>query len=158
MIIFNLILRPGLMVFGLVTSLFLSAAVVTLINQSFLKVASNIITHPAIVESILMMMMYVSFIVMALNKVFSLIHVIPEKVLTYIGGQAISYGESEGMAGMKQAMEGGASSMAGAAKEMPGAAAAGVQKTKEGMAQDEKMAADAKIKAEQEAPNNMREF
>lgn len=151
MIIFNLILRPGLMVFGLVTSLFLSAAVVTLINQSFLKVASNIITHPAIVESILMMMMYVLFIVMALNKVFSLIHVIPEKVLTYIGGQAISYGESEGLAGMKQGMEGGASGMAGAAKEVPGGVAAGIGKVQEGMAHEAEQKKQAGIQATQAA-------
>ena len=144
MIIFNLILRPSLMVFGLVTSLYLSVVAVTLLNQSFLKVAKDIISHPALVENILMMMMYTLLIVTVLNKVFTLIYVIPEKVLTYIGGQAISYGEGEGLAGIKQGMEAGASAISGAAKEAGGGVAAGVTKTRE--AEEHEGSAEVKAK------------
>lgn len=128
MIIFNLILRPALMVFGMMASMLVAVVVVTLINQSFAKVAFNIIRAPGLVEGIFFMMAYTSLLVMALNKVFSLIHVIPEKVLTYIGGQAISYGESEGLQGMKQQMEGGASGIGSGAKEAGGAPAGAVTK------------------------------
>lgn len=128
MIIFNLILRPSLMVFGMMASMLVAVVVVTLINQGFVKVAFDIINAPGLVEGVMFMIAYTSLLMMALNKVFSLIHVVPEKVLTYIGGQAISYGESEGLAGMKQAMEGGAGAIAGAGKEAGGALAAGAQK------------------------------
>jgi len=128
MIIFNLILRPALMVFGMMASMLLAVVVVTMINQGFAKVAFNIIQAPGLVESIFFMMAYTSLLVTALNKVFTLIHVIPEKVLTYIGGQAISQGEGEGLQGMKQAMEGGASGISGGAKEAGAAPAAGISK------------------------------
>ena len=128
MIIFNLILRPALMVFGMMASMLLAVVVVTMINQGFAKVAFNIIQAPGLVESIIFMIAYTSLLVTALNKVFTLIHVIPEKVLTYIGGQAISYGEGEGLQGMKQGIEGGASGMSGGAKEAGAAPAAGVTK------------------------------
>ena len=137
MIIFNLILRPALMVFGMMASMFVAAVVVTMINQGFAKVAFNIISAPGLVEGIFFMMAYTSLLVMALNKVFSLIHVIPEKVLTYIGGQAISYGEGEGLQGMKQQMEGGASGISGGGKEAGGAPAGAVTK----LAQDSAHAA-----------------
>lgn len=133
MIIFNLILRPALMVFGMMASMLVAVVVVTMINQGFAKVAFNIIRAPGLVEGIFFMMAYTSLLIMALNKVFSLIHVIPEKVLTYIGGQAISYGESEGLQGMKQQMEGGASGISSGGKEAGGAPAGAVTK----LAQDE---------------------
>ncbi len=131
MIIFNLILRPSLMVFGLMASLILAVPVVTMVNQGFAKVAYNIISHPGLVEGILFMVAYASLIIMVMNKVFTLIHVIPEKILTYIGGQAISYGESEAMAPMKQAMEGAGSGISGGGKESAGAPAAGTTKMRE---------------------------
>jgi len=128
MIIFNLILRPALMVFGMMASMLVAVVVVTMINQGFVKIAFNIIQAPGLVEGIFFMMAYTSLLVMALNKVFSLIHVIPEKVLTYIGGQAISYGESEGLQGMKQQMEGGASGISSGGKEAGAAPAGAVTK------------------------------
>jgi hypothetical protein len=152
LIIFNLILRPSLMVFGLMASLFLANIAVTLLNQTYLKVAGELIEQPLVVEQILLAIGYTSLIVMVLNKVFTLIHVIPEKVLTYIGGQAISYGEAEGLAGAKQTLEGAASGISGGAKEAGGAPTAAATK----IGQDEahhKAEADrlAGVKADKEA-------
>ncbi len=131
MIIFNLILRPALMVFGMMASMLVAVVVVTMINQGFAKVAFDIIQAPGLIEGIMFMVAYTSLLIMALNKVFSLIHVIPERVLTYIGGQAISYGEAEGMAQMKQGMEGAASGVSGGGKEAGGAPAGAVRKLAE---------------------------
>jgi hypothetical protein len=136
LILFNLILRPSLMVFGMMASLLVASVVVTMINQSFARVAYDIIPHPALVEWTVFLIAYTSLLVTAMSKVFSLIHVIPEKVLTYIGGQAISYGEGEGLAGMKQAMEGGAGAIAGGGKEAGGAFAGGVQKVQQDAAHE----------------------
>jgi hypothetical protein len=128
MILFNLVLRPGLMVFGMMASMFVAIVVIKMINTGFAQVAFEIIGAPGIFESLAFFVVYVSLIMMALNKVFSLIHVIPEKVLMYIGGQAISYGESEGLAGAKQALEGSAGAITGASKESGSAATGGVTK------------------------------
>ncbi len=147
MIIFNLILRPALMVFGMMASMLVAVVVVTMINQGFAKVAFNIIRAPGLVEGIFFMMAYTSLLVTALSKVFSLIHVIPEKVLTYIGGQAISYGEGEGLQGMKQGMEGGASGMSSAGKEAGGAPAAGITKNAQDKAHEEHESRGEGVKA-----------
>ncbi|MCD6039352.1 MAG: hypothetical protein K0S27_752 [Gammaproteobacteria bacterium] len=130
LIIFSLILRPSLMVFGMMASMFLASVVVTMINVGFAKVADDMFSghSSGLVEGIVFMIAYTSLLVMALNKVFSLIHVIPEKALTYIGGQAMSYGEGEGLAGMKQAMEGGTGAIAGGGKESGQAPAAAATK------------------------------
>jgi hypothetical protein len=117
MILFNLILRPGLMIFGMMASMFVAIVVIKMINTGFDQVAHDVISHPGLFEIIAFFVVYVALITMALNKVFSLIHVIPEKVLMYIGGQAISYGESEGLAGAKQALEGSTGAVTGASKE-----------------------------------------
>src|SRR3990167_2200057 len=86
MLVFNLFLRPVLMVFGLMAAMLLSVVVVNLINAGFLAVMEQIISHPGLFEQILFIAAYVSLLVTALNKTFSLIYMIPERVLTYIGG------------------------------------------------------------------------
>ena len=137
MIIFNLVLRPGLMVFGLMASMFVASVVLTMLNQGFLQISKDIINDPGVIGGILIVVAYSSLLTMVLNKVFSLIHVVPERVLTYIGGQAISYGEGEGLAAMKQGLEGAASGVSGAGKEAGGAPAAAATKIGQDVAHKE---------------------
>ncbi|EKD73663.1 MAG: Defect in organelle trafficking protein [uncultured bacterium] len=125
MMIFNLFLRPLLMVFGLMAALLLSIAVVNLVNAGFLYVIRQIQTAPGLFEQILFIAAYVSLLVTALNKTFSLIYAIPERVLTWIGGPAVQYGEGEALGAAKHGIEGAAGAGVGAAKG--GAAGAGGQ-------------------------------
>lgn len=116
MFIFNLFLRPSLMIIGMIMSMFLSIVVIKLVNSGFLAATSQIITHPMLFEQILFIAAYTSFIVTVLNKAFSLIYVIPERVLTYINGPSVSYGESQDLGASKGAVEGAASSTTGESK------------------------------------------
>lgn len=125
MTILNTFLRPSLMIFGLMIAMLLSNVVVNLINAGFLAAAKQIISAPGLFESILFIASYVSLIVTALNKAFSLIYMLPERVLTWIGGHAVQYGEGEALGTMQRAVEGAAGASAGAGKEAGGAAASG---------------------------------
>lgn len=120
MMILNLFLRPTLMVFGMIAAMLVSIVVVKMINAGFLPVAENIISSPGLFEELIFIGAYTSLIVTALNKTFSLIHVVPERVLTWIGGQAVQYGEQEALGETKRGAEGAASSAAGAGKAASG--------------------------------------
>lgn len=122
MLLFNVFLRPTLMIFGLIAAMKLAGIVTTMINAMFWTVMTSIGTLD-ILGLIFFLAAYVFLIIAALNKCFTAIHVIPERVMTWIGGQAISYGEGEGLAEVKR---GGESAMGGAQS----AAASGQQQTK----------------------------
>jgi defect-in-organelle-trafficking protein DotA len=111
MIMANTCLRPSLMIFGMIAGMVLAPAVVTMVNAGFNIVIGSIYgsSHsPGPVELILMLTAYASLIVTSMNKCFALIYLIPERVLPWIGGQAISYGEGESLGQVKGAVEGAA--------------------------------------------------
>jgi hypothetical protein len=143
MILFNTFLRPMLMIFGMVAAMLMTKAVVTLINSGFATVVGEIIGNPTPVEAILFLVSYTMLIITAINKCFSLIHLVPERVLTWIGGQAISYGEGESLHSVKGGFESGAASVAGGAKGAGGAVEGfgqGVAKAKNTKMDEEKRA------------------
>lgn len=121
MILFNLFLRPMLMVFGLMAAMLLINVMLQFINAGFLGVMGDIVT-PDLVEQFFFIGIYVSLLFAVVNKVFTLIHIIPERVLTYIGGHAIQYGEGEVSGGVKHGVEAAA---AGTAMAMKGGAESG---------------------------------
>lgn len=127
--LFNLFLRPGLMIIGLVLSMFMAIVILKLINAGFAAVALSTGNHPMLFEQIMLIAIYTSFVVTGMNKAFSLIYVIPERVLTYLGVAPTSYGEEQAMGAGKQALEGAASATAQAGKESSSAAVQGAEKT-----------------------------
>jgi len=121
MIIFNLFLRPALMVFGMIAAMLLSWAVVKMVNAAFASVAwtiidNGIIKQKGMIEQIIFMIAYTMIIVTIINKCYSLIHMLPERTLTYIGGHAIQYGEEQALQAVKSGVESGAGGMAKAGK------------------------------------------
>lgn len=118
MLMLNLFLRPGLMVIGLMAAVLVSVPVMALVNTAFLGAVSTIITNPDIFEELLIIAFYSSFVVTVIAKCYALTYIVPERVLTWIGGQAVQYGEAEAMQSAKQAIEGGAHAAGGALKEM----------------------------------------
>lgn len=118
-IMLNLFLRPTLMVVGLLAAMLLANVAIKLINFGFIQVMGDIVAHPGMVEQFIFIAVYISLVFIAMNKVFSLIHLIPERVLTYIGGHAIQYGEGEAAGQMKHGVE---AAGAGAAAGMKGGA------------------------------------
>jgi conjugal transfer/type IV secretion protein DotA/TraY len=117
MMLFNIFLRPSLMVFGLMAAMLMSIVVVKMINAGFLAITTTIIKYPGLFETIAFIAAYTSLLITALNKTFSLIYMIPERVLTWIGGQAVSYGEGEALGEVKRGVEGAGSASAGAGKQ-----------------------------------------
>lgn len=112
----NLFLRPVLMIIGMMLSMIFTVVVVNLVNSGFLAVTTQVISNPGLFEQILFIGAYTSFIVTAVNKACSLIYVIPERVTTWIGGHAVSYGEEQGLGATKSAVEGSAAQTSKTAK------------------------------------------
>ncbi len=148
MMIFNLFLRPSLMIFGMMAAMLLSIVTINLVNSGFAGVVTSIITHPGLFEQILFIAVYISFIVTVLNKTFSLIYVVPERILTWIGGPAVQYGEQEALQGAKHATEAAAGAATGAGKESGGSVGAGVQAYKGAKKEEGKRAELAKAHLE----------
>ncbi len=125
--IFGIFLRPTLMIFGMMAAMLLSAVVVTMVNASFQTVMLQITAYQLgnssslpgqtsgsggggvdLLELIFFMAAYVMLVVAVLNKSFSLIHVVPDGILRWIGHHG-----GEGGAPHLEEIKGGVSSAAG---------------------------------------------
>lgn len=119
LLLFNVFLRPSLMIFGLIAAMLLASVVITMINTGFSMVKS-MISNGDPLSMILMLAAYVYLIVAALNKCFAAIHLIPEKVMRWIGGQGDQYGESDALGEAKKGVDGATSGTKGYMKDMKG--------------------------------------
>lgn len=115
MLIFGIFLRPGLMIFGMMAAMLLSVAVVTMINATFKGVMSQISSDPDLLELIFFLAAYVMLIITALNKCFALIHLVPDRVLRWIGGGVEETGAGEALGEIKGGMAAAGGAAAGAA-------------------------------------------
>lgn len=147
MLLFNVFLRPSLMIFGLVAAMLLASVVVGMINGAFWRVMTSISAgssssstagEAANVMSpltlILFLCAYVMMVISALNKCFAAIHIIPERVMRWIGGQGEQYGESDAMGEVKGGVASGAKgagSAAGTAGKAPEGASQAERKQQE---------------------------
>jgi len=125
MMLLNLFLRPGLMIIGLIAAMYVALPAVLLLNNGFVWLVQTIIQAPGLFEELLFMSAYTSLLISILNKVFSLIFIVPERILTWIGGQSIQYGEAEAVSAAKHAVEGAAGATTGLAKATGGAFVSG---------------------------------
>lgn len=146
MILLNTFLRPTLMVMGMMAGMLLAPVVVQMINSGFNAVMGSIYSGsshgPGPVELIIFITAYATLVVTSMNKCFALIYMIPEKVLTWIGGQASSAGEAESLQGVKSSAEGAAGAVKSGAEKggktaHKGAAAMGKAKSGGGEAKDQ---------------------
>jgi len=130
----GLFLRPVLMVVGLMAGSLLAGVSVSLINAGFLHVVQSIMSKPGFFELIIFISVYVSFVVTAISKSFSLIYTIPDRLLLWIGmNHAAPYGgevANEALQGSKHGVEASASGISGAQKEAGGQVAHGAEKTR----------------------------
>ena len=86
MLIAGVFLRPALMIVGLVASLVMCYVVVLVLSIGFTPVATTIAVQSfSIPGMIAMMVFYTMFIVIGLNKCFALIHILPDRVMRWIG-------------------------------------------------------------------------
>lgn len=138
LLLFNIFLRPSLMLFGFFASMLLSSAVIKMINAGFGTVVENLFNFAgtpgggiaALVVNplalVFILVAYVSLLSTAFNKCFSIIHILPDRVITWIGGHAGHGGEAEGLQEQKGAMQSAGAEAkqhyAGGAKETMGKA------------------------------------
>ena len=96
MLLLGLFTRPALMLMGMVSGMFMLEPLVMMINDTFYyAMGSNQRGSVTGLFSILAYCaLYVSLILTVVNKCFSLIHIMPDKVLGWIGGHAAQLGES----------------------------------------------------------------
>ena len=124
MLLLNVFLRPPMMVIGLIAGILLSAAAVDLINTGFQRAFShlsagsafNFISLMATVEIFVMITIYVLMVTIVIQKSLALIHIIPDKVLSWLSGfNAVQLGaETSQMShDLKSGMTGATSQIAG---------------------------------------------
>ena len=118
MIIAGVFLRPSLMIVGFMASLIMSYVVVYMISVGFIPAVTMVISGGGNIADktanfvanipgvIVIMTIYTMLVVVGLNKAFSLIHVLPDRVMRWIGqpGEQTSMEELREMkAGAKEA-------------------------------------------------------
>ncbi|EKD70440.1 MAG: Defect in organelle trafficking protein, partial [uncultured bacterium] len=152
MLLFNIFLRPSLMIFGLIASMFLAMVSVALINAGFGTAITGMAatagggkTGGAVALAanplalVFILCAYVSLIIAVLNKCFSMIHVLPERVTVWISGHGgAAGGEQEALHAVKGAVDSGAAGAKGY-----GGQAQGVGKGRAEAAATEKKKQDA---------------
>jgi amino acid transporter len=103
MMILSLVMRPSLMLFGLVGGMLLTQPVVGLINVAFMTVVAGVQADSltGVVSFIAYVAIYVVVMTTVVHIVFSLIHWIPDNILRWLGAHAggISSAEQAGNQG-----------------------------------------------------------
>lgn len=113
MLLANVFLRPSLMILGFVIAMILTYVVVILFNVGFVRVNEMIIKTSEggfgqFMAPIMMMIFYGSFYMKLVEKCFELIYLLPDQVLTWIGGRPDDLGQrsAEGLgAAMKEQIQ-----------------------------------------------------
>lgn len=106
-ILANLFLRPTLMIFGFVLGASLLRAGIALINFGFIPALTEA-TVPSIFSIIAVLTMYVFIIMSLVNKSFSLIYMLPNQIMRWMGGNAETFEPGDMMKEAKAGFDTGA--------------------------------------------------
>lgn len=98
MMMLNIFLRPSLMLFGLIAAMLLAVVVVELIFNSFFVVIMFVsggvgLANPIVLVAFISVL--IILIMSALNKCFTMIHLIPSQVMQWIGGHHVPGGHDD---------------------------------------------------------------
>lgn len=85
LLLFNILLRPVLMLFGFILATRLYQAVVKLINFGMLANFNLLDTHDSLFAWVAVLTLYATFVIALSNKCFSLIYALPDKILRWMG-------------------------------------------------------------------------
>jgi conjugal transfer/type IV secretion protein DotA/TraY len=142
LILVGLFLKPTLMIFGFILASRLLKAILTMVNNMFAAtVDANIAGVSPLFGWVVPMILYAGFVVALTNKCFSLIHILPEKIMRWLGSQGDGFGTEEVMQKTESKTTEGVGAAHGAMK------GAGESAQKKG---GDKVAARAKAKADAE--------
>lgn len=107
MILVGIFLRPVLIVIGFIAATLFVNVAIQMVNTGFYEAIFNLFSagtshNLTVWASLIMTMMYVTTLFTVVNRSFTLIYIIPDKVLRWIG-----VNESSGVEGDVQALKGG---------------------------------------------------
>lgn len=108
MLITNVFLRPSLMLVGFVAAAQLLIASFKMINFSFIGSLEAAMGNIGIFGSIVIVVLYVGVMTTVINQVFSLIYILPDKVIRWIGGHAEASAVERAMGEAHRGVESGA--------------------------------------------------
>lgn len=117
MMLLVLFSRPALMVMGMIMGMFMIDPLVMLVNDTFFFAMTNLqkgTGFTGLFSAIAFGVVYISLIISIINRCFSMIHTVPDRVLRWIGGGDAQLGESnarddaKGMSSMAAGAVGGA--------------------------------------------------
>lgn len=118
-ILLGLVLRPALMILGFIAAIKFLLIGVKLLNFGFISIAYERLPPFSIFFPIAIIVLYASILTYIVHEAFSLIYVIPDKVLRWMGGSP----EGEDIMGKVKKAEGDVEKGGGAAKAGVGALA-----------------------------------
>lgn len=97
MMILSLVMRPALMLFGLIGAMLLTQPITGIVNVMFMTVVSGIQADSltGIVSFVAFVAIYVILMTSVVHIVFSLIHWIPDNILRWLGSHAAGLGGAE---------------------------------------------------------------
>lgn len=84
----NVFLRPSLMVIGFATAAKLAEAMIGMLNYGFFATVDASVHGIGVFGCIALLTLYAGVAVAIIHECFSLIHVLPDKIMRWIGGQA----------------------------------------------------------------------
>lgn len=112
MLLANIFIRPSLMVIGFIAGISLSYVGVWLLNTGFARAYQGMLDHKSIqglawiFSGLAILSIYTALIVQIINQAFSLIHVIPDEVLRWVGGSGKQFGEAQGEQAVRSGVRG----------------------------------------------------
>lgn len=158
MLLLNVFLRPAMTVIGFVTAIILSYVSIWLLNEGFIRVAqetinTNLTGFGWLFAPLAAIAIYVTILMVVVQKAFALIYMLPDKILRWLsGGTQASFGEEA--AGMVSEVKGTVSKGAEGAAQGVGQFAG---KTLEGAHAGAKAAKDALKGAMEKGPEHKEE-
>jgi conjugal transfer/type IV secretion protein DotA/TraY len=128
MMLVSLVFRPALMVLSFAGAMAVSAAVAGFVNATYFSLAEGIQSSAnsftGIITSIGFIGIYLAIMIQVIHKSFSMIHVVPDKVMTWVGGHTTGHADSSDEHKVGGMIAGGVASGKGAAgkqQRQPGA-------------------------------------
>lgn len=92
-LITNVFLRPSLMIIGLVVAITLVKAVIAMLNFGFAATINATVSGLGVFGLIALLCLYGGTALALIHECFNIIHILPDKVIRWIGGQAEKTGE-----------------------------------------------------------------
>ncbi len=114
MLILNLFLRPSMMIIGLAAAMIVSWIVVEILNIGFLTIIGGSFRVDNMFGFVAILTAYTGAFTFVITEAYSLINVVPNRVLAWIGDQSMGVkGAKEAIGAAKQGVEAGAGAAAG---------------------------------------------